>query len=101
MINLRPLALLAVMVCCWTATAADLPPAASFFENSRFAEPKLSPDGRYLAARVAKPGERDRLSVVNLDDLSVKVVAMFSDADIGYFEWVNNERLAFDGRDTR
>ena len=101
MIPIRKLTLLAVIAWSWTAMAGDLPPVAGFFENSRFASPKLSPDGRYLAARVAKPGERDRLSVVKLDDLSVKVVAMFSDADIDYFEWVNNERLAFDGRDTR
>jgi dipeptidyl aminopeptidase/acylaminoacyl peptidase len=81
--------------------AASRPPLEAFFENSRFASPRLSPDGRYLAARVAKPGERDRLSVVKLDDMSVKVVAMFSDADVGYFDWVNNERLVFTGRDGR
>ncbi|MFA9216737.1 MAG: prolyl oligopeptidase family serine peptidase [Sphingomonadaceae bacterium] len=78
-----------------------LPPVEAFFENSRFASPRLSPDGRYLAARVAKPGERDRLSVVKLDDMSVKVVAMFADADVGYFDWVNNNRLVFNGRDRR
>ena len=79
--------------------AAALPPVEAFFENSRFASPRLSPDGRYLAARVSKPGERTRLSVVKLDDMSVKVVAMFSDADVGYFDWVNDNRLVFSGRD--
>lgn len=88
---LRPLA----------AHAAEPPPASAFFENSRFGSPKLSPDGRYLAARVSKPGERDRLSVVNLDDMSVKVAAMFGDADVSYFEWVNDNRLVFNGTDRR
>jgi dipeptidyl aminopeptidase/acylaminoacyl peptidase len=82
-----------------TAHAAALPPVEAFFESSRFASPHLSPDGRYLAARVSKPGERIRLSVVKLDDMSVKVVAMFGDADVDHFEWVNNERLVFTGRD--
>ena len=104
MIALRQRALsLLLAACAWSCgvMAAAPPPAASFFENSRFASPKLSPDGRYLAARVARPGERDRLSVVKLDDLGVTVVAMFGDADVGYFEWVNNERLVFNGSDTR
>jgi dipeptidyl aminopeptidase/acylaminoacyl peptidase len=79
--------------------AAALPPVEAFFESSRFASPRLSPDGRYLAARVSKPGERMRLSVVKLDDMSVKVVAMFADADVDHFEWVNNDRLVFTGRD--
>ncbi len=84
-----------------TSNAAALPPVEAFFENSRFASPRLSPDGRYLAARVAKPGERDRLSVVKLDDMSVKVVAMFADADVGYFDWVNDNRLVFGSQDRK
>ncbi|SHN25724.1 Dipeptidyl aminopeptidase/acylaminoacyl peptidase [Duganella sacchari] len=82
-------------------TAAELPPASAFFENSRFSSPKLSPNGRYLAARVSTPGERDRLSVIKLDDMSVKVAAMFGDADIAYFQWVNDNRLVFNGADRR
>ncbi|TFW20682.1 alpha/beta hydrolase family protein [Duganella callida] len=84
-----------------TATAAPLPPVSAFFENSRFANPRLSPSGRYLAARVSLPGERDRLSVVDLNDMSVKVAAMFGDADVAYFEWVNDNRLVFNGYDRR
>ena len=75
------------------------PPAEAFFENANFTDPKLSPDGRYLAARTSRPGERYRLTVVQLDDLSVKVVAMFSDADVANFDWVNDQRLVFDTAD--
>jgi dipeptidyl aminopeptidase/acylaminoacyl peptidase len=90
--------------CLWPLAAvhaAALPPASAFFENSRFSGPKLSPNGRYLAARVSRPGERTRLSVVNLDDMSVKVAAMFRDADVAYFDWVNDNRLVFQGSDYR
>src|SRR5476649_1140191 len=75
------------------------PPAEAFFENANFTDHKLSPDGRYLAARTSRPGERYRLTVVQLDDLSVKVVAMFSDADVANFDWVNDQRLVFDTAD--
>ncbi|MES2077430.1 MAG: prolyl oligopeptidase family serine peptidase [Pseudomonadota bacterium] len=83
--------------------AADAvpPPALSFFEQARFDAPKLSPGGAFLAARTALPDGRLRLSVVRLDDLSVKVVAAFGDADVGHFDWVNDERLVFDATDSR
>jgi len=105
--RLLPAALIAAAFSCAAPpllaaqASASRPPVEAFFENSNFGSPKLSPNGRYLAARVAKPGERDRLSVVNLEDMSVKVVAMFSDADVGRFDWVNDERLVFTGRDKR
>jgi dipeptidyl aminopeptidase/acylaminoacyl peptidase len=95
---------LLLAACAWPlarSQAAEAPPASAFFENSRFAVPQLSPSGRYLAARVSRPGERDRLSVLNLDDMSVKVVAMFADADVAFFEWVNDNRLVFNGFDRR
>ena len=81
------------------AVPATPPPAEAFFENANFTNPKLSPDGRYLAARTSRPGERYRLTVVKLDDLSTKVVAMFSNADVLDFDWVNDERLVFDTAD--
>ncbi|MTV37466.1 alpha/beta hydrolase family protein [Duganella radicis] len=81
--------------------AATPPPASAFFANGHFASPKLSPNGRYLAARVSKPGERTRLSVIDLSDMSVKVAAMFGDADVAYFDWVNDNRLVFQGTDYR
>jgi len=75
------------------------PQTRTFFENANFTDPKLSPDGRYVAARTAKPGERYRLTVFKLEDLSAKVVAQFDNADVGNFDWINDERLVFDTAD--
>ncbi|MYM69907.1 prolyl oligopeptidase family serine peptidase [Pseudoduganella sp. FT55W] len=93
-----------LLACAWplaAVRAAALPPASAFFENSSFSTPKLSPSGRYLATLVSQPGQRYRLSVVNLEDMSVKVVAMFEDADVGYFDWVNDQRLVFNTTDSK
>jgi dipeptidyl aminopeptidase/acylaminoacyl peptidase len=81
-----------------TAAAAP-PPLASFFDNPAFTGAKLSPSGKYLAAKVARPGERDRLAVIDLVNQQAKIAANFTDADIGQFVWVNDERLAFTASD--
>ena len=77
--------------------AAAAPPAIdSFFNNPSFSDAQLSPDGRYVAFKVNNGNERDGLAVVELDTRKVSGVARFSDADIGDFQWVNNQRLVFD-----
>ena len=77
--------------------AAAAPPAIeSFFNNPSFSSAELSPDGRYVAFKVNNGKERDGLAVVELDTRKVSGVARFSDADIGKFQWVNNQRLVFD-----
>jgi dipeptidyl aminopeptidase/acylaminoacyl peptidase len=82
------------------APAAATPPSlASFFDNSTFGGALLSPSGRYLAARTGAPGRRVMLAVVDLQTNTVKLVAAYSDADIGHVVWVNDERLAFDVTD--
>ncbi|HEX7982682.1 MAG TPA: prolyl oligopeptidase family serine peptidase, partial [Duganella sp.] len=83
------------------AGAADAPPAparpaiAEFFDNPAFSGALLSPSGKYLAVRMGGKGLRDRLGVITLSDNSVKVVGIFSDADVGAFDWVNDDRLVF------
>ena len=81
------------------ATVAQRPPIADFFENPEFSGALLSPTGKYLAVRIGSKDLRDRLAVVTLADTSVKVVATFGDADIGSFQWVNDERLVFTATD--
>jgi dipeptidyl aminopeptidase/acylaminoacyl peptidase len=82
------------------APAADtLPPIADFFENPTFGGALLSPSGKYLAVRVGAKDRRDRLGVVTLSDNRVKLVAGFANADIGNFEWVNDERVVFTATD--
>jgi dipeptidyl aminopeptidase/acylaminoacyl peptidase len=81
------------------AAAADVPappPLSSFFNDSSFGSPVLSPSGRYVAARTGAPGRRITLAVVDLQANTAKMVAGYSDADIGHVAWVNDERLAFD-----
>ncbi|MGZ8338553.1 MAG: alpha/beta hydrolase family protein [Telluria sp.] len=80
------------------APAAPVP-AEHFFANPVFSSAKLSPNGRSLAVRFGGPGSRERLAVIDLDKNAIKVVAQFKKMDIGYFQWVNNERLVFDSED--
>ena len=79
--------------------AAAAPPIASFFSNPAFNGAVLSPNGRYLAAFVGAKDRRDGLAVVDLSDLSARMVAQFSDTDIGQARWVNNDRLLFSTAD--
>ena len=103
-------ALLAALVACGASAAyaqtpaqspapatapATLPPIASFFGSSPFGGAKLSPGARYLAVRGSAPGERDFLMVVDLRTNSGKIVAKYSNADIGDFRWINDQRLVF------
>jgi dipeptidyl aminopeptidase/acylaminoacyl peptidase len=74
---------------------APPPPIESFFANAAFAGAVLSPDARYLAARVAREGKRDGIAVIDLAANSAQVVAGFADADVGQFEWISNDRLVY------
>jgi dipeptidyl aminopeptidase/acylaminoacyl peptidase len=76
--------------------AATPPPIESFFENATFGGARLSPSAHYLAARIGGPGKHDVLVVIDLETNKIQPVASFSDADIGKFQWVNDERLVFD-----
>jgi dipeptidyl aminopeptidase/acylaminoacyl peptidase len=93
---------LALPFCTPVEAAPDgaAPPAlSSFFDNASFGGAILSPSGRYLAARTGGAGQRLMLAVIDLQDNQFKVVAAYSDADIGRVVWVNDERLAFDVTD--
>jgi dipeptidyl aminopeptidase/acylaminoacyl peptidase len=81
------------------AARAPLPPIEDFFENAAFTGAILSPNARYLAAKIARTGRRDGLAVIDLTNNSAKVVAGFSDSDVGDFHWVNNERLIYNAHD--
>ena len=82
------------------ATAPGAPPPLSaFFANAAFGGAKLSPDARHLAARASAKGGRDFLTVIDLQHNKGKIVASYNDADVGDFEWVNNERLVFNTRE--
>ncbi|MBJ7313985.1 S9 family peptidase [Rugamonas sp. CCM 8940] len=75
------------------------PPLAAFFNNAQMSDAKLSPNGKFLAVRMAAAPARDGLAVIELDTLTPLRVAQFNNVDIGDFEWVNEQRLIFDSRD--
>jgi dipeptidyl aminopeptidase/acylaminoacyl peptidase len=74
-------------------------PIAAFFDNPTVSGAKLAPDGKHLAMLVNSNNGHDRLAVVTLADRSIKVVAEFTGADVGRFEWVNSGRLVYNSRD--
>lgn len=80
-----------------TATLAETarPSVESFFQNPAFSEMALSPDGRFAGILVASSGGRVQVAVMDLASMTPKAVSGFSDADIGEFHWVNNDRLVF------
>lgn len=82
------------------AQAVPRPPIDSFFENRAMSGPQFSPSGRYVAVRQSAKGRRDCLVVVDLETRELKVVADYSDADVGRFQWVNDNRLVFHVRDS-
>jgi dipeptidyl aminopeptidase/acylaminoacyl peptidase len=75
------------------------PAIADFFDNQEFSGAKLSPNGDYLAVRLGGNGKRDRLAILTLGTGKMQAISSFNDADIGSFEWVNNERLALTATD--
>jgi len=98
----RPLLLLASLllsVLCTSAHSAERPPLSAFFGNPEFSAALLSPSGQHLAVKIGSAGKRERLAVVDLASQQVTVVGNFSDADVGDFQWVNDQRLAFTAAD--
>ncbi|WP_342117957.1 alpha/beta hydrolase family protein [Pseudoduganella sp. OTU4001] len=73
------------------------PPAAeAFFENPAFSGAVISPNGRFIAAKIGTKGKRNSLAVVELATQKIQVVAHFGDTDINHVQWVNDQRLLFD-----
>jgi dipeptidyl aminopeptidase/acylaminoacyl peptidase len=96
----RHVLLVLVLCAASAASAAEAPvPLTAFFGNPGVSGAKLSPDGKRLALLVNNESGHDQLGVVDLADNSIKVVAVFTDADVGHFEWVNDGRLVYDSRD--
>jgi dipeptidyl aminopeptidase/acylaminoacyl peptidase len=86
-----------------SAAAAEPVPVADFFRPPAVTSPVMSPTGRYVAATLSGGNEgRQRLVILNLQDISKsKVIAAFSDADIIYVQWINDDRLVFTLTDTQ
>ncbi len=99
---------LIALLCCWALLAPTRPLAqpaeaqakalvADFFRAPRVSRPKLSPSGRYLAISMPGDGGRLQLAVLDLENIGPpNVVGGFRDVDINNYEWVNDQRIAFD-----
>jgi hypothetical protein len=72
-----------------------LPAAELFFHEPATSGAQLSPDGRYVAMKVAAKGHHARLAVLDLQTMKPDVVASFSETAVGQFRWVNDKRLVF------
>jgi hypothetical protein len=89
--------LIVVCLLCGAARAADpAPPVAPepFFRHADYGALRLSPSGKYVGALVPIQG-RMGLAVLDVEGKAIKNVANAADQDIGWFAWVNDERLVF------
>ena len=77
------------------ARASDAPQSPEpHFRHPDYAGLALSPSGRYIGALVPVRG-RLTLAVLDLDTKQPKPVAAVDGEDIGWFAWVNDDRLVF------
>jgi acetyl esterase/lipase len=74
------------------AEAATVPTYEELAAQAEFRQAEISPDGTHLAVDVVHEGRR-ALAVLATEDLKVVSVSGFYDAEVGGFEWINNERL--------
>ncbi|MBL0092731.1 MAG: S9 family peptidase [Piscinibacter sp.] len=81
--------------------AETLPPVESFFRDPDITEVELSPSGKRIAVTTSAGSKRIALSVVELATGRSTPVANYDDADVGEFEWVNDERLVYSLEDRR
>ncbi|HEY9064057.1 MAG TPA: prolyl oligopeptidase family serine peptidase [Burkholderiaceae bacterium] len=86
-------------------SVAAAPAVDDFFKPDAYADVRLSPSGKRLAATIPASTGRRSLVVVDIADPSKsKVVAAYSNADVRGAQWVNDERLVFrifDQKETR
>jgi len=87
----------AIALVSMTATASDeavaaIPSYEALAAKAEFRQAEISPTGEYLAVDVVHE-ERRALAVLATKDLEVISVSGFYDAEVGGFEWINDERL--------
>ncbi|ALO43682.1 alpha/beta hydrolase family protein [Pseudoalteromonas phenolica] len=74
--------------------AAKQIPIEAFSAGSKYSQVRLSPTGEYLSFTSDVEG-RDSLVVLELATNKIVNVVRFSgNSEVGYYEWVNDERLA-------
>ncbi|MBV8666984.1 MAG: S9 family peptidase [Burkholderiaceae bacterium] len=99
---LAALTLLCVPLFSANVSAAPVP-IETFFENATMSGATMSPDGHFVAIRLASKANDGRavLAVLDLETMTPKPVASFDGYDVGMFHWVNDKRLVFNLTDLR
>lgn len=79
------------------AAAAEPLKPADFFSAPLLSSAVMSPSGRHVAALVrGGPARRIQLGVMDpLDPSKSRIVASYTNADIAWARWVNDDRLVF------
>lgn len=94
MVNLHSFgrALAAVLLAASIAAAAEPPAIADLFRLPQYADMKVSPDGKRVAALAPVNGRRN-LVVIELSPRQAKPVTAFDNYDVLSFEWINDRRF--------
>jgi dipeptidyl aminopeptidase/acylaminoacyl peptidase len=86
---------------CLVLTGAEPPavaarvPLETFADNPAVGRPKLSPNGRYIAAPLWR-GKDDGVAVYEVDappNARIKRISLPADLDVDWVEWANDDRL--------
>ncbi|WP_394781777.1 alpha/beta fold hydrolase [Undibacterium sp.] len=72
-----------------------LPGVETFFQPSKLSNVVFSPDGLSVALLMNASDNRRMLATMDVATLTPKIVAHYSDSDVGNFHWVNNHRLVY------
>lgn len=76
-------------------SAADAQlPIEAYVGTPRFAQPKLSPDGRLLAVLAPLQGRRN-LMLIDLETSKGRVITGMTDFDVVSYHWVGSQRLVY------
>ncbi|ABV89151.1 alpha/beta hydrolase family protein [Shewanella pealeana] len=91
LIKIISLACLALLNCNASATTND---AANLFSRSaEFSQVKISPGGDYLSVITKNDGKNTLLILKAADKSPVHAIFFGSNAQVGHYEWVNDERV--------
>lgn len=88
------LGLIAAAASALAADPAPRVPVEPFFRHADYGSFKISPSGKYVAGIVPVNG-RGGLVAIDLDTRKPGHATTVNVSDIGWFEWVNDDRLVF------
>ena len=83
-------------------SAMAAPTVEDFFKPDAYADIRLSPSGKRLAATVAASNGRRSLAVIDLaDSTKSKILVSYTNVDVWNVQWVNDDRLIYSVADMK